>query len=130
MMLKQRVPLPEKRLKILIVDDDPPIRHLLRAICRQAGYDCDLACDGAEALDRIEARTYDVILLDLMMPRVNGFQVIAALKEREQRPRVIVITAQGTKQVETLDQEVVHAVLHKPFDLPALQKAMVDIWAV
>ena len=125
LLSEPRVSQPEQ-LKILIVDDDPPIRHLLRAVCRQAGYSCELACDGAEALEKIEASTFDVILLDLMMPRVNGFQVIAALKERESRPRVIVITAQGAKQVETLDTTVVHAVLHKPFDLPSLQKVMLD----
>jgi two-component system response regulator VanR len=113
-----------KPLKILIVDDDPPIRHLLRAVCRQAGYECELATDGADALDKIERATFDIVLLDLMMPRVNGFQVIEALRARPQRPRVIVITAQGTKQIEALDFTVVHAVLHKPFDLPALQKVM------
>ena len=119
---------PDKQpLRVLIVDDDPPIRHLLRAVCRQAGYACELACDGAEALEKISATNFDILLLDLMMPRVNGFQVIEALREREKRPRVIVVTAQGAKQVDALDYTIVHAVLHKPFDLPALQKVMLDV---
>lgn len=110
--------------KVLIVDDDAAIRQLLRAICRQAGYEFDLAVDGAEALEKVNAESYDVMLLDLMMPRVNGFQVIEELKHRQQKPRVIVITAQGATQTGVLDPGVVESVLHKPFDLQALQKVL------
>jgi DNA-binding response OmpR family regulator len=103
--------------RILIVDDDSGIRGLLAAVCRRSGYICGLACDGLEALRSIESTHYDVVLLDLMMPRVNGFQVIEALKENASPPAVIVISAQGGADMAALlDTAFVKAIVRKPFD--------------
>lgn len=104
--------------KVLIVDDDDGIRSLLSAVCKRVGYDCDNAEDGSVALEKMRSESFDVVLLDLMMPKVNGYQVIDALREMEDRPQVIVVTAQGAKTTTGIeDGEVVRAVIHKPFDL-------------
>lgn len=104
--------------KVLIVDDDDGIRSLLSAVCKRVGYECDNAEDGSVALEKIRSESFDVVLLDLMMPKVNGYQVIDALREMEERPQVIVVTAQGAKTTTGIeDGEVVRAVIHKPFDL-------------
>ena len=104
--------------KILIVDDDDGIRSLLSAVCKRVGYECDNAEDGTVALEKIRTEKFDVVLLDLMMPKLNGYQVIDALREMEERPQVIVVTAQGAKTTTGIeDGEVVRAVIHKPFDL-------------
>ena len=55
---------------ILIVDDEAPIRALIRLTLERAGYTCDEAATGTEAADKIEANTYDLALLDIMLPRV------------------------------------------------------------
>lgn len=104
--------------KVLIVDDDDGIRSLLSAVCKRVGYHCDNAEDGSIALQKIKSTDFDVVLLDLMMPKMNGYQVIEALREMKDRPQVIVVTAQGAKTTSGIDDgEVVRAVIHKPFDL-------------
>ena len=104
--------------KVLIVDDDDGIRSLLSAVCKRVGYHCDNAEDGSIALQKIKSTDFDVVLLDLMMPKMNGYQVIEALREMKERPQVIVVTAQGAKTTSGIDDgEVVRAVIHKPFDL-------------
>ena len=103
--------------KVLIVDDDDGIRSLLSAVCKRVGYDCDNAEDGSVAIQKIKSSNFDVVLLDLMMPKVNGYQVIEELRAMEQRPEVIVVTAQGVKTTAGIGDGVVRAVIHKPFDL-------------
>src|SRR5687768_2312471 len=116
---------------VLIADDDPAIRGLMTAVCKRFGYTCDGARDGEEALEKIRSKRYDVLLLDLMMPKVSGEQVIAALREMKVKPAVIVLTAQPAKisepAVAAVDGgRVVQAVLTKPFDLDALGSLLVD----
>lgn len=104
--------------KVLIVDDDVGIRSLLSAVCKRVGYDCENAEDGSVALEKIRKDNFDVVLLDLMMPKLNGYQVIEALRQMEDPPHVIVVTAQGAKTTTGIDDgQVVRAVIHKPFDL-------------
>ena len=113
--------------KVLLADDDPAIRPLIAAICKRLGFVCDTAEDGEVALEKIRSEEYDVVVLDLMMPKVNGFQVIEVLRELPRRPAVIVLTAQGARQTEGLaDGNVVHAVIHKPFDLNELMALLVE----
>jgi CheY-like chemotaxis protein len=63
----------------------------------------------------------------LMMPNVNGYQVIAAVRELPRKPAVIVVTAQIPKQTVGVEADVVHAIIQKPFDLNALGSLMIDI---
>jgi two-component system response regulator VicR len=107
--------------RVLIADDDPAIRPLVVVICNRLGFICDGAPDGETALERIRSTEYDVVLLDLMMPKLSGFEVIEALHELPRRPAVIVLTALGSKQTEgVVDGNVVHALIHKPFELDEL----------
>lgn len=106
---------------ILIVEDDLAIcRMLAYALSREPlGVDC--ASDGAEALERIAAANYAVILLDLMLPRVSGFEVLDHLATRPHpRPMVFVISAVDERTLAKLDTKVVHGVLRKPFELEPL----------
>lgn len=111
--------------RVLIADDDPAVRPLVVVICRRLGFICDDASDGEVAMERIRSTEYDVVLLDLMMPKLNGYQVIEALRELPRRPAVIVLTAQGSKQTpDIVEGGVVHAVIQKPFDLDELAKLL------
>lgn len=103
--------------RILIVDDDPSIRTLLTVVAQRMGVAADTAGDGIEAMNRLDRETYDLVVLDLSMPRMNGFDVIAELRSKYPRPAVIVLTALPRTHFTDIDPEVVHCVVRKPFDL-------------
>lgn len=108
----------EKR--ILVVDDDEAIRALLLTVLRRRGFPVDVARNGAEALERLACCHYAVMLLDLMMPILSGWDVLQRLTElpREERPTIIVLTA-GTEPRD-LNAEVVAGTVRKPFDVELL----------
>ena len=76
--------------KVLIVDDEPDVLLLLRVNLDAAGYETVLAADGETALGRIDDSSPDVVLLDIMMPVMDGWGVLRALSERDNAPRVVV----------------------------------------
>jgi DNA-binding response OmpR family regulator len=106
--------------EILIADDDPGIVRLLKLLVEREGFRVDVARDGREALEKIEKGSYVLLLLDLQMPRFNGFDVIEFLGQQSKRPVVLVITAMPVSQLATLNPHVVHAVIRKPFDVELL----------
>ena len=67
-------------LKILIVEDEKPISNLIRLSLKGAGYECDTAFDGEEAIEKIDENQYDLMLLDIMLPEVDGFEVMEYVK--------------------------------------------------
>lgn len=69
-------------MKVLIVDDEDKIRELIRLNLEVAGYDCYEACDGKEALNMCESSNYDLVLLDIMMPQIDGYQVAEKLVDK------------------------------------------------
>jgi len=111
----------EKRIgRILVVDDEPAIRALLKKIIERRGYVVDDARDGAEAIEFLQEHRYDLLLIDLMMPNVNGFELVDYLAREVERPlpAVIVITAAAeSTPLRHLDPSVVHSIVHKPFDI-------------
>jgi DNA-binding response OmpR family regulator len=114
---------------ILIIDDDAGIRGLLDVVLRRKGFECDLAVDGAEAEKKLRNHDYDAILLDLMLPRLNGFELIRFLKaeRRHLLERVIVVTAVAEITLRDFDdQKLVCALLRKPFDLNQLIETVTD----
>lgn len=90
MPFRRRVP------TILVVDDDRATRHLTRAVLAKAGYHVRVAPDGARALARLRAARFDLMLLDVWMPRMDGLQLLEQLKSRSRAPRVIVMTSDET----------------------------------
>jgi DNA-binding NtrC family response regulator len=82
--------------RILVVDDDPAIRKILRDRFRALGHLVDVAADGREALAFVDERGADLLLLDLQMPTMDGFAVLEALASRSESPAVVVLTAHGS----------------------------------
>lgn len=80
-------------IKILIVEDEEPISNLIRMSLTKAGYHCEQAFDGESAADAVEAGYYDLILLDIMLPGINGYELLEYIKTKE--IPVIFITAMG-----------------------------------
>jgi len=83
-----------RRLRILIVDDDPAILKFVQANLRAEGYETLGAMDGAEALQIMEKELPDLVLLDLMMPKIDGFEVCRRLREWSPIP-IIILSARG-----------------------------------
>jgi two-component system response regulator PilR (NtrC family) len=79
--------------RILVVDDEEIVRDVLSALLTQEGYQIDLAENGAQALEKVREGEYAAILLDLMMPDMDGLQVLEALRRIEGVPETIVLTA-------------------------------------
>ena len=67
-------------MKILIVDDEKPILNLIRISLTNAGYCCETAEDGNQALEKIDSGTYDLIILDIMLPEVDGFELLEYIR--------------------------------------------------
>ena len=118
----------DKRLKevakkrVLVIDDDLPIRGMLAAALRQHGFQVLLAGDGAEGQRALTIHQPDLILLDLAMPDVNGWDFLQRLQEtgRLGTIPIIVVSAHVTVQPQALLQMGVAAILPKPFHLPDL----------
>lgn len=113
------------RPRALVAEDDAGIRVLMTRILMRGGFDVDAVEDGAAAIDCIVHTDYAVIVLDLMMPRIAGFNVLEDLSRR--RPdlvkRVIVTTASGSSEIDRI-RPLVNCCIEKPFDISALvQKA-------
>jgi DNA-binding response OmpR family regulator len=107
--------------KILIVDDDDAIRTMVERVLRREKYDVEIARDGYEAIEKLARNDYGTVLLDLMMPRVDGHGVLQFLEtQRPDPPRVIVMTANMHGASATVSARPVFRVLAKPFDIREL----------
>ncbi len=111
---------------ILIVDDDNHIRKLLASVAKRAGFDVDTAKDGLEGLEMIDQKHYAIAIVDLMMPRVSGYELVQHISTRSPRPVVLVATAMTNGDVANLDDSMVRRVIRKPFDIEAVAKALIE----
>ncbi len=93
---KTNVSNPEPAARILIIDDEAAIRESLETLLVLEGYVVDLAPEGQAGLRAIDSRNYDLVLLDLALPGLNGLEVLARIRERQPNLPVIMITAYGT----------------------------------
>jgi CheY-like chemotaxis protein len=108
--------------RVLVADDDQSIRQLVSTIVRRERLDVDSAADGVEAIEHLKKNEYAVVLLDLMMPRLDGFGVIEWMRTNPPliKPIIIVITAYADQRFKEVDSELVSGVLRKPFDVAEL----------
>jgi len=117
----------EQQKRVLVVDDDPVIRRLLVATLERHSLTVDEASDGLAALALIKEHQYSVILLDLMMPVLDGFGVLDALDgpSMTSPPVVLVITGADRNAVDHLDPQRIHGIVRKPFDPEELASVVV-----
>jgi diguanylate cyclase (GGDEF)-like protein len=112
------------RRKILVADDDEHTRNLLRDMCEIGGYQVAFACDGEEALAKVRSEPPDLLLLDVMMPRKDGFSVLKELREDPVHGElpVVVLTAMGDMDGKIRGMELgADDYVTKPFKLIDLQ---------
>jgi CheY-like chemotaxis protein/anti-sigma regulatory factor (Ser/Thr protein kinase) len=116
--------------KILVVDDDKATRHILRTVLTNGGYSTAVAKDGVEALKMLGSTRFDLLLLDVWMPRMNGLELLAKLRTIEARPRVIVMTSDDAP--ETLlraVREQAFRYVHKPVQATELLDTVREVLA-
>jgi DNA-binding response OmpR family regulator len=110
---------------VLVVDDDPAIRGLVADALRDQGFAVDLAAHGREALDAMRARRPATIVLDLMMPVMDGFSFMEACHHEQLCDDVpIVVISAVHDAIQRIREAPVHACLAKPFDLDDLVRTV------
>jgi DNA-binding response OmpR family regulator len=82
----------------VLPDDDPEVARIVDAHMRVDGFSTTIAFDGQQALEAVEREQPDVLMLDLMMPKMTGFDVLHRMRALAQKPRVIVLSARGREQ--------------------------------
>lgn len=106
----------EHHRRVLVVDDDPDVRTMVVTALRQRFLHVDQAGDGRQAIELLRQNRYAVILLDLIMPDVDGFAVVDAIDPKAYPPIILVVTGADPRIVELLDPRKVHGIVKKPFD--------------
>ena len=111
-----------EKKRALVVDDDDPIRAMLAKVVERQNLEVDTARDGVEAIQRIDANNYSVILLDLMMPRVDGYGVLKHMNAHYPEKLNCTIIASAVPETEILKRFnlPVFRIHAKPFDLGKL----------
>ena len=121
-----------RQLRFLIVDDTEDMRDLMVRLVERAGHVADVAADGVEATVALSPHRYDVMLLDLSMPRMSGEDVVRWLNAHPDRAdgmRVVVVSAWAGDRRGTLQELGVTTVLTKPFRLQQLTELIAEITA-
>ena len=107
---------------VLVVEDDPSIRRLVTMVLEREGHRVDIASDGVEAVLKAGTADYDVIILDLMMPNLDGFSFMNTLSASDPKRlnRIIVTSAASPQVIRSRMNGVPFDLLPKPFDISAL----------
>jgi DNA-binding response OmpR family regulator len=113
--------------RVLVTDDDDQVRVIVVTILRRSGFRAESARDGKEAIAMMALANYDAVLLDLMMPRIDGFDVIEHLSSQGSdfaKRKVIVLTAASQSNIAKLNESDVFRVMRKPFEMDDLLAAV------
>ncbi len=104
------------KLKILVVEDHPTVREVLRTLLGMEDYEVAVAPNGEAGLALADILQPDVVILDVMMPGLNGYEVCRAIKARAESTRIVMVTARSSEEDERAGREAgADAYLRKPF---------------
>ena len=108
--------------RVLVVDDERDVQALVRMVLERQGYEVEAASDGREALQKIGEHRPDLVVLDLMMPEIDGWGVLERLRDTDAPPRVVLLSAYAhdPKVLQRGAEAGAWACLGKPFKLPEL----------
>ena len=112
--------------KIMVVDDEPAIRDLIVAVLEDEGYAVVAATSGRRALELIESERPDLVIMDIMMPEMDGREAYRRLRELPELAHVPVVMMSAASSPDQLSPRVA-AFLAKPFDLDDLLETIVDV---
>ncbi len=113
--------------KILVVEDDFDIQELLQNFLQEAGYEVAVANDGVEAISIFSNMKFDLILLDIMLPKIDGFTVCELIRRQSQIPIMMLTALNGEEeQIRGLDLQV-DDYITKPFSMPVLVRKIAAV---
>jgi DNA-binding response OmpR family regulator len=118
-----------RQYRALVVEDDPAIRRLVEKLLTRLRINIDTAADGQTAIDKLSSQSYSVLVLDLMVPELNGFEIIDYIKRENLPVPVAVVSAVSQQALTKLDLDVVKLVISKPFDVDEFTKAILALCA-
>ena len=120
----------EKSLSILVVDDEDAIRDILNKFLSKEGHNVKTVDNGADAINMIEGEWFDLVLTDLSMPNVNGYEVITAINKLDKRPKLCLMTGWNEDLKLVADESgKVDFIFRKPFKLPELAKQINNLFS-
>lgn len=102
------------------------IGRLVSVILRRSQIECDHVVTGHQALEKLREKSYDVLVCDLMMPGMNGYEVVRELADWPHRPAVVIVSAMVVRPDE-LDADVVKLIIRKPFDMDTFVEVVRDL---
>lgn len=105
--------------QVLVVEDDEGLRELLKAVLRPHCSRIDMVTDGEEAISALRRQPYDLLILDIMLPRANGFVVADMLRTLPKRPQLIVMSAIARYCEDRFPPDTI--ILQKPFDVTVIE---------
>ena len=113
-------------ISILIVDDDKGIRDVIRKFFDDFSYEIDFAEDGKIALEKIEATKYDIFLLDIVLPHINGLELVKHIKSKNPYAKILFMTGNASnKEIKKIyDEELGITIIKKPFKVNTLDKCI------
>lgn len=113
--------------KILIVEDDLSIQALLHDFIQEAGHNVILASDGVEALAKYSEQDFDLVLLDIMLPKIDGFGVLEVIRQKSDVPIIMLTALDGEEnQIRGLDLQA-DDYITKPFSMPVLLRKITAV---
>lgn len=111
--------------KIVVIEDDREISNTIQTVLKASGYEVYAATNGSDGKDLISSKSPDLVLTDMMMPRVGGFPVLEFLNELESPPKVIMMTAnEGSRHKAYAEMLGVFDYLRKPFAMEVMLDAV------
>ncbi|MBI3105002.1 MAG: response regulator, partial [Candidatus Rokubacteria bacterium] len=119
---------PARTGAVLVIDDEDPVRELVAEVLASQGHRVMTACGGREGLERFEAGQFDLVITDLGMPDITGWDVVRGVRARRPETPVLLVTGQG-EVVETPADIRVDGVISKPFDVARLTAAVSEALA-
>lgn len=113
-------------ISVLVVDDDPVIREVVAINLRLRGYDVYSVSNGIDALEAVEELDPDLVVLDVIMPDLDGWEVCKIIKDNDESIRVLMLTAKDTERDKLIGRAIMRADAYvtKPFDIDELLKAV------
>ncbi|MHA1378530.1 MAG: response regulator [Candidatus Helarchaeota archaeon] len=112
-----------KKAKILVVDDDKGITETLQYILDELDFYVAIANDGYSAIDKVKKSQFDLILLDIKMPEINGLETLREIKKLRQSTKVIMMTGYSVEDLlEKALEEGACNIVHKPFSMKNVLK--------
>jgi serine/threonine protein kinase len=110
--------------RALVADDDPAARYLLTSVLQRHQIAYDEAANGADAVKLLKANVYSLVFIDLLMPRIDGWEVLDFLRSHRPQPmpRTFIITGVQNQKLSTADRDIVSGLLYKPIDMEQVEK--------